>query len=78
MEEPKLLVVILKGLRTHKSLRVGSRYYLERWTKEGDSPVGEIDMQVVGIQSTTGHVESGGNMRGPSRKAKYDLVTDRV
>ena len=28
------------------------------------------------IQSSTGHVESGVNERGPSRKAKYDLVTD--
>ena len=46
--------------------------------KESDSLVGEIDESVVGIQSTTGHEESGGNMRGPSRKAKYDLVTDRV
>jgi hypothetical protein len=26
--------------------------------------------------STTGHVKSGGKLRGPPRKAKYYLVTD--
>ena len=26
--------------------------------------------------STAGHVKSGGNLRGPPRKAKYFLVTD--
>ena len=30
------------------------------------------------IRSTTGHEESGGKEGGPSPKAKYDLVTDRV
>ena len=32
----------------------------------------------VSIQSTAGHVESCGKEGGPSPKAKYDLVTDRV
>ena len=35
-------------------------------------------MNPRGIQSSTGHVKSGVNARGPSRKAKYDLVTDRA
>ena len=32
----------------------------------------------VSIQSSTGHVESGVNVGGPSPKAKYDQVTDSV
>ncbi len=51
---------------------------LENSAKESNSLVGGIDILVVGIQSTTGHEESGGNMRGPSPNAKYDHVTDRV
>ena len=31
---------------------------------------------LVGFLSTTQHVEAGLNRRGPSRKAKYSLVTD--
>ena len=51
---------------------------MESWTKESNSLVSEMVGIVVSIQSTTGHVESGGNIGGPSPKAKYDLVTDRV
>ena len=36
------------------------------------------DEKAVKIQSTTGHEESGGKTGGPSPKAKYELVTDRV
>ncbi len=49
---------------------------LESNTIQGNSPVSEINFLLVGIQSSTGHEKSGVNMRGPSRKAKYDQVTD--
>jgi hypothetical protein len=39
--------------------------------KDGDSPVAEIDADRSRYPSTAGHVQSGGNLRGPSRKAKY-------
>ena len=45
-------------------------------TRDGDSPVCEIRMKVIGIQSTIGHVESVGNTGGPSSKPKYYLMTD--
>ena len=35
-------------------------------------------MTIAEFQSSTKHVKFGVNMRDPSRKAKYDLVTDRV
>ena len=44
--------------------------------RRGESPVGEIVRCMEGILSTAGHVESRRNQRGPSRKAKYYLVTD--
>ena len=50
--------------------------YLGRYTKEGESPVIEISETQPGILSTARHVESCRNPRGPSRKAKYSLVTD--
>lgn len=43
----------------------------ERPTKEGDSPVCEIDEVLVSILSTTGHVEPCGKLGGPPPKAKY-------
>jgi hypothetical protein len=50
---------------------------LESPTIDGDSPVGEIHQPSwIGLPSTTGHVESCGNLGGPSPKAKYYLVTD--
>ncbi len=55
-----------------------SRTGLERPTGGSDSLVGEYEGERAGIRSTAGHVESGRNMGGPSPKAKYDLVTDRV
>ena len=45
-------------------------------TEEGESPVTEILQTLLGILSTARHVKSCRNPRGPSRKAKYSLVTD--
>jgi hypothetical protein len=39
--------------------------------RDGDSPVIEISANRSRYLSTAGHVQSGGNLRGPSRKAKY-------
>ena len=50
--------------------------YLGKYTKEGESPVIEIVRTLLGILSTTRHVEPCRKQRGPSRKAKYSLVTD--
>ena len=50
--------------------------YLGKYTKEGESPVIEILRTPLGILSTTRHVKSCWNLRGPSRKAKYSLMTD--
>ena len=49
---------------------------LESITKEGESPVSEIQKTQVRILSTTEHEKFCWNQRGPSRKAKYSLVTD--
>ncbi len=45
-------------------------------TEEGDSPVNEIFKSLLDFLSRAGHVKSCLNLRGPSRKAKYSLVTD--
>ena len=45
-------------------------------TKEGDSPVDETRWETNGIQSITGHVESGEKTGGPPSKPKYYLMTD--
>lgn len=42
----------------------------------GDSPVYDNDQTSVGYPSTSGHVEPGLNLGGPSPKAKYYLTTD--
>jgi hypothetical protein len=39
--------------------------------RDGDSPVIENAPDSSRYPSTAGHVQSGGNLRGPSRKAKY-------
>ncbi len=39
-----------------------SQRFLERATKEGDSPVGERLKSLIMFLSTTGHVESRGNL----------------
>lgn len=44
--------------------------------RDGDSPVVENAPDPSGYPSTAGHVQSGGNLRGPSRKAKYYRLTD--
>ena len=54
-----------------------NRNVLEKHTIDGESPVYERKAKTSGIQSSTRHVESRMNKRGPSRKAKYYLVTDR-
>ena len=53
-----------------------SRTILERSTTEGDSPVCESEQPPEGFLSRSGHVEPRLNLRGPSRKAKYYLMTD--
>ena len=50
--------------------------YLGKYAKEGESPVVEIVRTLLGILSTARHVEPCRKQRGPSRKAKYSLVTD--
>ena len=45
-------------------------------TVEGESPVSETQREVSGIQSISGHVESGENVGGPPSKPKYYLMTD--
>ena len=47
-----------------------------RSIKEGESPVDEIMRRVSGIQSISGHVESGEKTGGPPSKPKYYLMTD--
>ena len=49
---------------------------MERPAIDGDSPVIETEADRSGYPSTAGHVQSGGNPRGPSRKAKYYWLTD--
>ena len=49
---------------------------LERPTREGDSPLSEIQPTPDEFLSTVGHVQSGRNLGGPPSKAKYSLTTD--
>ena len=49
---------------------------MESRTIEGESPVNEMQQTLKGILSTARHVKSCRKQRGPSRKAKYSLVTD--
>ena len=53
-----------------------NRILLERRAIEGDSPVREITISLEEYPSTAGHVKSGGNLGGPSSKAKYYSSTD--
>ncbi len=55
---------------------VASRRSLESSGIEGDTPVGESGNGPSGIPSTTGHVEPGGKLGGPSSKPKYLSATD--
>ena len=54
----------------------GSGKCLESTSEEGERPVHETESDSRGIPSTAGHVESRGNLGGPSSKAKYSLATD--
>ena len=45
-------------------------------TIEGESPVRESVSSSEGYLSRSGHVKPRLNRRGPSRKAKYSLMTD--
>src|ERR1700752_4380094 len=49
---------------------------MERPAIDGESPVVDIGADPSRYPSTAGHVQSGGNPRGPSRKAKYYWLTD--
>src|SRR5206468_9522270 len=49
---------------------------LERSARDGDSPVDENRLARDRFLSIAGHVKSREKLRGPSRKAKYSLVTD--
>ena len=40
------------------------------------APYAKVSKLPCRILSTAGHVKSGRKLRGPSRKAKYSLVTD--
>jgi hypothetical protein len=77
-KSPNLNIEIYEGVRTCKGKKRGSRSCLERQTEESYSLVDETQWKLTGIRSTAGHEESGGKAGGPSPKAKYDLVTDRV
>ena len=45
-------------------------------TIASDSLVGEMRRAISGIQSISGHVESGEKTGGPPSKPKYYLMTD--
>ena len=49
---------------------------MERPAKDGDSPVYEKVSPRGRHPSTAGHVQSGGNLGGPSSKAKHYSSTD--
>ena len=51
---------------------------MERPAKEGDSPVIENGRDASEYPSTAGHEKSGGNLGGPSSKAKYYSATYSV
>ena len=50
---------------------------MEKPTEDGDSPVDEKRAEASGIQSISGHEESGEKTGGPPSKPKYYLMTDR-
>jgi hypothetical protein len=49
---------------------------LESCGTEGETPVRESPSRPTVFLSTSGHVQSGGNLGGPPSKAKYYLPTD--
>ena len=64
------------GLGLQYTINNSSRNVLGKHTIEGESPVYERKVRTSGIQSSARHEKSRMNERGPSRKAKYYLVTD--
>jgi hypothetical protein len=66
----------LRGRGTSVIKEASNRSGLESPAIGGNSPVGERQFLKGSIPSTTEHVEFRRNQRGPSRKAKYSLVTD--
>ena len=81
---PSLRALCVEGRGTCSGLTVngpGSKKViaecgLERSTTEGDSPVFESYKSLAEHLSRPSHVKPGLNLRGPSRKAKYSLMTD--
>ena len=49
---------------------------MEKPTIGSESLVGERLVKLSGLQSISGHVESGENTGGPPSKPKYYLMTD--
>ena len=64
------------GFGPRYTINNSNRNVLGKHTIEGESPVYERRVEVSGFQSSTRHEKSRMNKRGPSRKAKYYLVTD--
>ena len=64
------------GFGPQHTINNSRRNVLEKHTIDGESPVSERRVEVSGIQSSTRHEKSRMKERGPSRKAKYYLVTD--
>ena len=65
------------GYGPQEAIHERSGTVLEKPAEEGESPVSGTRVEASGIRSTTGHGECRGNKRGPPRKAKHYLVTDR-
>ena len=65
------------GFGLQHTIYKSSRNVLGKHTIEGESPVYERRVKVSRIQSSARHEKSRMKERGPSRKAKYYLVTDR-
>ena len=64
------------GFGSQYTINNSNRNVLGKHTIEGESPVYERKVKVSEFQSSTRHEKSRMNERGPSRKAKYYLVTD--
>ena len=65
------------GVADHQKALDRQEKDLERSTEGGNSPVSETERRAGWHQSSTEHEEFGVKLRGPPRKAKYYLVTDR-
>ncbi len=68
----------VRGSGRERARLIGRRTLLEKAVREGENPVVETERRRPGTQSTTGHEKPCGKTGGPSPKAKYDLMTDRV